>query len=358
MNPEEYSFQQSLITAAIARFVAQFSRFFTRPVLSKSEWVSFLELLFPEVKRRRDESATLARDFYDYQRRLAHPELPVLARDIEPYEFTWFAQAMDPVRVAMSQESSPDKVPAQVASIAVREVETAGRRQIIHAVKDDKPLDDKLAEKRDRIKLSDEQIAEFRALLDPTAEVNSWAGSTKKISRTVEQVVTEVRGWARVATGRETCAFCLTLISRGPVYYSAQTAGLDLPDEVVVDMFRQSSLEEFFGDTKEFMPDEDAWHTNCDCRVVPVFDLQNWVGRDASQKAFTLWEKASAKAEKVLEAEPDKKYYSRNGPDYGPNKGKPGWYPTTLNREAMNQLRQMIAAGDAAATDWAALHAA
>lgn len=32
-------------------------------------------------------------------------------------------------------------------------------------------------------------------------------------------------GWARVPSGRETCGFCLTLASRGPVYRSADTAG-------------------------------------------------------------------------------------------------------------------------------------
>jgi hypothetical protein len=133
---------------------------------------------------------------------------------------------------------------------------------------------------------------------------------------------------------------------------------VDLPDDELVDMFRSSSLEEYFGDIEEFMAPEDRFHTNCDCKVVPVFDLENWVGRRASQRAFTLWEEASRRAEKALEAEPDKKFYSRNGPKYGPNKGKPGWYKTTLNREALNQLRQMIAAGEADATDWAALNAA
>jgi hypothetical protein len=72
-----------------------------------------------------------------------------------------------------------------------------------------------------------------------------------------------------------------------------------------------------------------------------------------------LWEEASRRAEEALEAEPDKEYYSVKGPKVGKKKRKPpGWYPTTLNREALNQLRQMIAAGEANATDWAALNAA
>ena len=358
MDAEDYALQQALISAAVVRFVLQFAKFAAQPLLTAADWVSFLRLLFPEVQRRREQSAMLARDFYDIARRQAHPELPVLARELEPYEFSWFAQALEPVRASMSVEAAPQQVVGQVAAVVVREVENAGRRQIINAVKNDKPLDDKLTERRERVKLTDEQIAEFRDLLNPTAEVTSWAGSKVTVDRKVELAVTEVRGWARVATGKETCAFCLALVSRGPVYYTGQSAGVDLPDDELVDKFRSSSLEEYFGDIEEFMAPEDRFHTKCDCKIVPVFDLENWVGRRASQRAFTLWEEASRRAEDALEAEPDKKFYSRNGPKYGPNKGKPGWYKTTLNREALNQLRQMIAAGEANATDWAALNAA
>ena len=52
--------------------------------------------------------------------------------------------------------------------------------------------------------------------------------------------------FARVPTGRETCAFCFMLASRGFVYWSKATAGL-----------------------------YDHYHSNCDCRIVPGYDDMN-----------------------------------------------------------------------------------
>lgn len=49
--------------------------------------------------------------------------------------------------------------------------------------------------------------------------------------------------WARVPQGAKTCAFCLTMASRGPVYQSEQSAG---------------------GGTD--------WHGGCDCTATPVWD--------------------------------------------------------------------------------------
>ena len=48
--------------------------------------------------------------------------------------------------------------------------------------------------------------------------------------------------YARVPTGTETCAFCLMLASRGPVYHTPETAGM-----------------------------YDHYHAHCDCRIVPFW---------------------------------------------------------------------------------------
>ncbi len=320
-SAQQYSAQQALISAALLVLVAQFAKLFVNPLLSATDWVGLLRLLYPEVAAAREKSAVLARTFYDTERALAHPDLPVLARELEPYKFEWFVQAMEPARSAMSAEQSRNAAIGQLASLAVREVENAGRRQIIKAVEEDKPLEDKLAEQ-------------------PEYEVVRKGGKNKVVR------VSNVKGWARVATGKETCAFCLALISLGPVYSSANKAGLKLPESEALQAITEGR------DVSEVM---NQWHKGCDCKVVPVFDLKNWVGREASQKAYRLWEKATERAAAALKADPGKKYYSFGDPE---KKIPPGWYPTTLNREAMNQLRQMIADGDAAATDWAALRAA
>ena len=359
MTPEQYAVQQALITAATTRFVLGFSRFFTRPFLTVKDWLNLLGLLYPEIERQRERSAEVARRFYDSERLKHVPDLPVNARLLEPYRFDWFVKSMDPVREQMTREDATDASLAAFTFRAVREVENAGRRQIIHAVQEDKQLEEKIvAEKaapREKLKFDPGVKQELLDILNGGKDVErpTWGGQTvtEKAKPPKEQSSVLVKGWARVATGKETCAWCLMLVSRGPVYEKAATAGLDLPDDVAVDMIAAGE------DVSSFMDD---WHTGCDCQIVPVFDLMEWPGRKESQRAYSLWKDATEKAKAALNEDPDKEYYSINGPI---GKGKaakrqpPGWYKTTLNREALNQLRKMIDAGEVDSQEWAALAA-
>lgn len=288
MTPEEYAARQAAISAVIARFVLQFAKFFVRPALGVTEWLGLMQLLFPEVQARREESSALAREFYDSQRELHHPALPRNDRLLENYEYQWFVENMEPARKRLSQEDSPPDAAGALALRAVREVENGGRRQIIHAVQN-----------------------------EPEPKV--------------------LRGWARVATGRETCAWCLMLISRGPVYLGANTAGLKLDDTTARRMIAAGE------DVSELM---EEWHDGCDCKVVPVFKREAWPGQEASDRALDLWTDATTEARKILEADPDKKSFV---------KGR--WVPTTLNREAINTLRRRLENGDITSTEWAALAA-
>jgi hypothetical protein len=74
--------------------------------------------------------------------------------------------------------------------------------------------------------------------------------------------------WARVPSGDETCAFCTLLVSRGPVYKSRSTA---------------SSTD-----------DGEPYHPNCDCVPVPVFNRNDWPGRDRYLAADRLYREATA----------------------------------------------------------------
>jgi len=289
VNPEEYAAQQALITAAVARYVQQFGRFFTNAALTIDEWLKLLQILYPEVERRRYESAVLARYFYDSQRQL-HTQLPRHSVDLEGYSFKSFVQNMEPARNRMSLPESPADAVTRMTLQAVREVENAGRQQLIHSVQ---------AEPEERI----------------------------------------VHGWARVATGRETCEWCLMLISRGPVYLGSDTAGLDLPDWEAEKMIAAGE------DVSEFM---EQWHAGCDCKVVPVYDVKNWPGMNEAKRAEELWIDASREAAKTLEANPDKQYYSMKNQR---------WEKTTLNRETINTLRRRLESGDVSMTEFSALAA-
>ena len=79
-------------------------------------------------------------------------------------------------------------------------------------------------------------------------------------------------GWARIMTGAETCAFCTMLASRPGAgerrfYTSADAAG----GEMAQAKYQGTAL---------FV---NRYHTNCDCIVVPVYDEDNWSGKDQAE---------------------------------------------------------------------------
>jgi hypothetical protein len=327
LTPEQYAAAQAVITAQAVKYVGGFGKLFLPFGMGVREWLGLLELLWPAVKQYRDESATLARTFYDQQRDMWHPQVPNHARLLEPYEFQWFVQDMEPVRKVMSVEDASPKALEQVQLQVARSVENGGRRQIIHAVQTDYQLDD--------VPQPDEPVER---------EVGSdafWDAIDKQIAD-IKKPLTRggsgsIRGWARVATGKETCEWCLMLVARGPVYESARTAGLNIDDSDIIinDDAVNGAMNE--------------WHAGCDCKVVPVFKETNWVGADAAQRALDFWITAGKRATKELEANPDKQYYSVK---------ERRWKKTTDNRETINQLRQMIDNGEIKSTDWNALQVA
>jgi hypothetical protein len=74
-------------------------------------------------------------------------------------------------------------------------------------------------------------------------------------------------GYARVESGGSSCAFCTILISRGPAYKTAESAGL-----------------------------ANVFHANDDCRVVPVFDRNDWAGKADYEQAGRDYIAASKQA--------------------------------------------------------------
>lgn len=311
MNLEQYALQQAVITGAAANYAARFTQFFVQPVLSLAEWLALLELLFPQMVRFRQDSADLARQFYDSERLLFHPELPRHDRYLEDYQFDWFVENMEPVRTKMMQADSPKSVVADFSLRFVREVENAGRKQIIRAVESDRAVEKKIA--GGQVRLRD---AFSRAETRPVLK------------------------WARVATGRETCAWCLMLVSRGPVYKSARSGGSVLEtDSAAVAALRSDA------DVSEWM---DEWHVGCDCKVVPVYDLEDWPGMDAQRRAEQLWIEAYKDAREWRDKYPDRVHLT------GKNKGK----AITLNEDVVLALRRRIESGDISSQQWAALQAA
>ena len=148
MEPEEYAALQTAITAAVVVYVGQLGKFFVPGFLSPRDWIGFLELLWPAVKQARDESSILARTFYDQQRDKAYPTVPNLTQYLEPYEFQWFVEDMEPARPLMQREDAQPKALDVVQLAVARAVENGGRRQIIHAIERDEQLDEFVKERK------------------------------------------------------------------------------------------------------------------------------------------------------------------------------------------------------------------
>ena len=309
MTPEEYAAAQAALSAETARQVAHLGGLFSKPSLAVPDWLVFLKYLFSFVSDQRYKSARLGRTFYDDQRALTFPELPPFETHLETYDFERFVRDMDPARERMSLADSDSNAVGQLGLQAVRTVENGGRHQVIHSVEDDHALDPVIEAQRYQL---------------PAGSISGG-----KI----------VRGWARVAMGHNPCAFCLMLVSRGPVYYSAEAAGAKTNTDL-------SGLgSDPSADASDLM---NQWHPGCQCKVVPVFKNEGWFGQEQSQRALELWNQATRTAIAEQEDDPDRTH------DFGKNNGR----QFTRNQLALNALRRSLQRGDIAPQEWSALAAA
>lgn len=205
--------------------------------ISTSLWLTLLNLLFGVVQPAAGAVSSLARTFYDEERERHYPDLPRHDFYLSIPNFDMFVEDMEYVRSDLSKEITTDGEIAIAAQRVARHIENSGRRTIKNAVLTD-PLND------------DDFVVTEVSNFDRKAAYKKGSGLPV--------------AWARVATGLETCGWCLMLVSRGPVYNSAHSAG-----------------------------DGEGWHNGCDCKVVPVFTQDSWEGRERYQAALEMWKRAS-----------------------------------------------------------------
>lgn len=230
MQLAEYSRLQRSITATAVQLVLNLLIPFRGVPLTQQSWRFLVRGMFPIVDNARRESAILMRQFYDSQRQehLGNDDYSI---DIPSYDIAWLEESMQPVfREARVVEFDDGKITETALRIA-KEVENGGRRTALNAVREE----------------------------------------TRRV------------GFARVATGRETCAFCLMLVSRGPVYKSELRAGAKHEGAAEILETRNDFSDE---ELDELMT---RWHPGCDCKVVPVFDVDNWVGYDDWKRMEQIW---------------------------------------------------------------------
>lgn len=248
--------------------------------VSDSLWHQLMVLLFSVVAPASVRSAKLARTFYDSERAKAGlPEMKVPLAELSFRRFLW---DMQPVREPFRKKFTTDHEIHTAALRAARSVENSGRWTIMKATEQPDPALEAAAkaedpEEEDKPEVSGDDPSETD---EPVKEKKP--AKKKKKPKKVSKLV---RGWARVATGKETCGWCWMLVSRGPVYSSAKAAGSRLDDR---DALQTVGADLF--NPKEHM---NQWHEGCDCKIVPVFRLESWEGRDRYLAAQELWYKAT-----------------------------------------------------------------
>ena len=303
-------------------------------------FMRFLRSIWPAVLAGRQRAAWSARNYFDRER-LRVTGLPQLEVPLIPeYQFDWFVQDMKPayqmavkqIRVARESEKigvpvPPPRVEAAVRVSAAKVVANAGREQMIAAVETDALLKE----------IASPNLRESRKELAKTRLRKTWGDQW--VEDAVQELDVEhpdVVGWARVATGDETCAFCMMLVSRGPVFTTSAKAGANI-DEV-----GDQDVIDLFGAGADIPMDE--WHTGCDCQVVPVFDKTDWPGKQAADAALEKWQDAS----EGFVYDPDKKYR------VGKKQSDGTWKFTSVTlteaaaryRETLNNLRFTVEGRD------------
>lgn len=207
-------------------------------------WRSLMLLLFGVVSPASKEAAEVARRFYDEERERVFPGIPRHDFFLPELEFERFLEDMDEVFELFRGGAAPDHAPHSAGLRAARTIENSARLTVIKAVSEDDPFFD--------------DAVSFVESDDFVVEESSGGKPKKERSKDLG------RRWARVATGAETCGWCLMLCSRGAVYASSKSAG-----------------------------ELHQWHTGCDCKVVPVFDPDNWEGMERYAAAERMWIEAS-----------------------------------------------------------------
>jgi hypothetical protein len=262
---EEYNQAERVNTALVTAVTILFLRSLVVGPISPTAWLQAMAELYRIILQARYASGRNARRFYDSERAKyvettgvepvdldalvpdSVPERPRVTDTREPERFdidlagytpAKFIERMEPVRREFEKPNTPETVVQKAAQIAAKEAQNGGRETLRRAV-----------------------------VQDPRAF-----------------------GWARVEGGGESCAFCLMLISRGPVYTSAQEAGLR-PSSSATDIINDIKGDGTIDGVDALM---DRWHENCDCRVVPVFDKDaDWPGKDRYLEAEALWRRTT-----------------------------------------------------------------
>ena len=175
----------------------------------------------------------------------------------------------------------------QLAAAARRHVVMAGHRQMMRAVLDPEFGNYATREEQEELERSTSPLT---AGDDSDDDAPAGGGKVRPV------------GWARVLQGKYSCGFCIMLASRGPVYSSADAAKYVAAP--VGEKSREGGFLSRKARTELRKKNPRAFHEHCDCIVVPVFDPENWSGRDEQQRLAKFYRETVEKEDRKYEADP------------------------------------------------------
>lgn len=198
--------------------------------------------------------------------------------------------------------------PEQLTAAARRHVVMAGRRQVMRAVLDaefDEFAAEDERERHERESVTLEGFEEALAAVNDSADEAVRKAEAEADDAEAERPPVRLRpvGWARVLQGKYSCGFCIMLAARGAVYSSADAAQL-----VAAEAGKKSREGGFLSRrarTELRKKNPRAFHENCDCIVVPVFDPENWSGRAEQQRLARFYRETVEKEDRKYEADPE-----------------------------------------------------
>lgn len=198
--------------------------------------------------------------------------------------------------------------PEQLTAAARRHVVMAGRRQVMRSVLDaefDEFTSKDERERHERGSVTLEGFEEALAAVNDSADEAVRRAEAEADDAEAERPSPRLRpvGWARVLQGRWSCGFCIMLAARGAVYSTADAAQL-----VAAEAGKKSREGGFLSRrarTELRKKNPRAFHEHCDCIVVPVFDPDNWAGRDEQQRLQDFYQRVMAAEDSKLRADPE-----------------------------------------------------
>lgn len=243
MNITQYAeAKESILRRMLNALIKLFRRHLT-PEMTRTRWEALMRLTYRVMKPYRDEATTLAREFYDDNRaaQTGDDTRHNIYKD-DHYPLEWMEEALEPTLRDLQKTGNVDAAVVDISQRLTKVVEDGARRTILRGVETD-------------------------------------------VRMTVR--------WARFDPRPPTCAFCTMMISRGPVYQDAESAGFDRDDESAEEIMQNVDVTRVSKkDAEELSKLMNRWHPGCTCVAVPIYKFKGYPTQSQERDAMKLYEKA------------------------------------------------------------------